>query len=608
MNKPSDKHFDGKAFARRLTTAPGVYRMNSADGTALYVGKAHNLRKRVSSYFSRAAMNARTQTMLTQVESIEISVTRTEGEALLLENQLIKELKPRYNVLLRDDKSYPFIYLSAEDDFPRLAFHRGPRRLPGEYFGPFPSAYAVRDSLNQMQKLFRVRQCEDSFFRNRSRPCLQYQIKRCTAPCVELIDAAAYAADVRHARLFLRGKSYQVIRELGAQMEAASGVLEFERAAAIRDQIANLKRIQAQQYVAGSHGNLDIVAVAGQGAAVCVQVFFFREGRNVGNRAFFPRNHGDAGRAEVLGAFIAQYYSERDPPAQIVASLDFPDRSLLEAVLGERLKKRIRILYRPRGEKAKWLQIAINNAQTALASQLKGKAGMQRRVSALKELLGLDEPPQRMECFDISHTRGEATVASCVVFDANGPVKSDYRRFNIGGITPGDDYAAIHQALERRYRRLKAGEGSIPDVLFIDGGKGQLGHALAVLEELQIDQVLVVAVAKGSQRKAGHETLFVGPRQTPLQPPPDSLASHLIQSIRDEAHRFAITAHRQRRGKARQRSMLEDIPGIGAKRRRHLLKHFGGLQGLRRAGVEELCAVEGIHAHLAQRIYDALHD
>ncbi len=582
--------------------------MNSGDGDVLYVGKAQNLRKRVMSYFTRGALNARTHVMLSQVRAIEVTVTRTEGEALLLENQLIKEFMPRYNVLLRDDKSYPYIYLSSKEEFPRLAFHRGAKSLPGEYFGPFPSAYAVRDSLNLMQKLFRVRQCEDSFFRNRSRPCLQYQIKRCTAPCVDLIDAEAYRADVRHARMFLDGRSYQVIKELGQRMEAASSALEFERAAAIRDQIATLKRIQAQQYVAGSRGNLDIVAVAGEGAAVCVQVFYFREGRNIGNRAFFPRNRGDAAGSEVLAAFIAQYYGEREPPREIVANGDFPDRKLIAAVLSERVGKRVRILYRPRGDKAKWLQIAENNARTALASQLAGRAGMQRRLEALQKLLNLDEPPSRMECFDISHTRGEATVAACVVFDANGPLKSDYRRFNIRDVAPGDDYGAIRQALERRYRRLKAGEGSIPDVLFIDGGKGQVGQALQVLEELQIDQTLVVGVSKGAGRRAGHETLYVGARQAMLQPAPDSLAGHLIQSIRDEAHRFAITAHRQRRGKARQRSVLEDIPGIGAKRRRLLLEHFGGLRGLRRAGVEELCAVEGIHEHLARRIYDALHE
>ena len=458
-----------------------------------------------------------------------------------------------------------------------------------------------------MQKLFRVRQCEDSFFRNRSRPCLQYQIQRCTAPCVDLISPERYADDVRHAVLFLEGRSTEVIRELGDQMEAASKALEFEKAARIRDRIANLKRIQAQQYVAGTREDLDIIAVAGGGTSVCVQVFFFRAGRNIGNRAFFPSNPGSAELAEVLQAFLVQYYSRRPVPPQVVASHAIADRELVEQVLGDRAGRKVRVLHRPRGDKAKWLEIARNNADTALKSQLAGKAGQRKRMEALRELLDLDEAPARMECFDISHTQGDATVASCVVFDADGPVKSDYRRFNIKGITPGDDYAALRQALERRYKRLKSGEGKLPDILFIDGGKGQLTQGREVLQELQIDQVLLVGVAKGPDRKAGDETLFVGSEQRQVRPPADSPASHLVQNIRDEAHRFAITGHRQRRSNARQRSTLEGVEGIGPSRRRRLLKHFGGLQGVRRAGVEELCAVEGISRELARRIYDALH-
>ncbi|MEM7706919.1 MAG: excinuclease ABC subunit UvrC [Pseudomonadota bacterium] len=600
--------FDGKAFAARLSTKPGVYQMQSDTGAVLYVGKAHNLRKRVASYFTRTVPNNRIASMLSQVAHIEVTVTRTEAEALLLENQLIKELKPRYNVLLRDDKSYPYIYLSSKDTFPRLAFHRGARRAPGRYFGPFPSAYAVRDSLNQMQKLFRVRQCEDSFFANRSRPCLQYQIKRCTAPCVDAISEQEYARDVRHAELFLEGRDHQVIDELGAEMAQASSELEFEKAAQIRDQIANLKRVQSEQHVMGAKGNIDLLAVASDGPTACVQAIYFREGRNVGSRSFFPRNRAEVGPDAVLSAFIIQYYSGRDLPSELVVDRDFPDRELLCRVLGERAGRPVRILHRPRGDKARWLAMARTNAESALVSHLAGRSGMSERMEALAKLLDLPAPPDRIECFDISHTQGEATVASCVVFDADGPRKSDYRRFNISHITPGDDYAALRQAFLRRYRRLKAGEGTMPDLLLIDGGKGQLTQGLEVLAELEITDVLLVGIAKGPERRGGEETLFVGPEQRPVVPGGDSSASHLIQNIRDEAHRFAITGHRQRRAKKRQTSVLEEVSGIGATRRRQILQHFGGLKGVRRAGVEELCAVEGISAELAQRIYDALHD
>ncbi|MEM9531137.1 MAG: excinuclease ABC subunit UvrC [Pseudomonadota bacterium] len=600
--------FDGKTFAARLSTRPGVYRMQNEAGDALYVGKAHNLRKRVASYFTRTVPNNRIASMLTQVVHIEVTVTRTEAEALLLENQLIKELKPRYNVLLRDDKSYPYIYLSSKDPYPRLAFHRGARRLPGRFFGPFPSAYAVRDSLNQMQKLFRVRQCEDTFFSNRTRPCLQYQIRRCTAPCVGAISEGDYARDVRHAELFLEGKDTQVIDELGADMAEASKALEFEKAAQIRDQIANLKRVQSQQYVLGARGHVDIVAVAADGPTACVLVMYFREGRNVGSRSFFPRNQAEAGPDEVLGAFLLQYYSRQEVPRELIVDRDFPDRELLAEVLGEKAGHRLNILYRPRGDKSKWLSMARSNAKAALASHLSGKAGMHQRVENLAQVLDLPAPPERIECFDISHTQGEATVAACVVFDNEGPRKSDYRRFNIKGITPGDDYAALRQAFTRRYQRIQKGEGQLPDLLLIDGGKGQLTQGIEVMTELGIDSVLLVGVAKGPERRGGEETLFVGPERRVIVPPGDSAASHLIQAIRDEAHRFAITGHRQRRARQRQTSVLEEIPGIGAAKRRQILRHFGGLKGVRRAGVEELCAVDGVSQALARRIYDALHD
>jgi excinuclease ABC subunit C len=599
--------FDGAKVARRLSTAPGVYRMLAEEGRVLYVGKASNLRKRVGSYFGRSPANTRTLNMLAQVRAIEVSITRTEGEALLLENDLIKSLKPRYNVLLRDDKSYPMIYLSSEDEFPRLAFHRGPRRLPGRYFGPFPSAHGVRDSLNLMQKLFRVRQCEDSFFSNRSRPCLQHQIRRCTGPCVGLIDRQDYARDVRHATLFLDGQSHKVIEDLIAQMDRASDALEFEQAAALRDQIAALKRVQTQQHVAGVSTDMDIVAAFGTGGVACVQVFFFRQGRNLGNRSFFPRNSGAASQSDVLQAFVSQYYLRHQAPRELVVNGDLPDKLLLAEVLGERAGHKFKIISRPRGEKLKWLQMAGTNAEAALKVHLATHAGQRKRLVALQKLLQLEELPSRMECFDISHTQGEATVASCVVFDADGPVKSEYRRFNIKDIEPGDDYAAMHQALSRRYKRLVSAEGKIPDVLFIDGGKGQVTQALEIMDEYQIDQTLVVGVSKGPERRAGHETLLLGRARKELFPGPESIASHLIQQIRDEAHRFAISGHRQRRGKTRQRSQLQEIPGVGAKRRRSLLRHFGGLQGLMAAGVEDLEAIDGISNELAQRIYDALH-
>lgn len=611
MNSETDRPpFDGRRFARTLTSRPGVYRMLAADGQVLYVGKASNLRNRVGSYFTRGMLQPRIAAMVAQICEIEVSITRTAAEALLLEDQLIKSLKPRYNVMLRDDKSYPHIYLSAHA-FPRLAFHRGPQRESGQYFGPYPSAYSVRDSLKLMQKLFRVRQCEDTFFSNRSRPCLQYQIQRCTAPCVAAIEPEDYARDVRHATLFLEGRSQQVIDELAQQMQCASDRLAFEEAAQLRDQIATLQKIQAQQFVLGAKGDLDIVALAGIGNAACVAVFFFRKGRNLGNRSFFPRNVVDATAADVLQAFLSQFYVDKELPPELVVSDSLVDAELLADAFSERAGRQVRIIHQPRGDKLKWLRMARENAKAALQTRMAGHAGMRKRLQSLTELLGLDELPNRIECFDISHTQGEATVASCVVFDAEGPRKSDYRRFNIkhigDEIKGGDDYAAMHQALERRYSRLKTGEGKLPDLLLIDGGKGQVAQAMEVLEELQLDQLKVVGVAKGPSRKVGGETLIVGGTNTEFSPQSDSPGFQLIHHIRDEAHRFAITGHRARRAKARQSSSLERIPGIGAARRKALLGRFGGIQGVKSAGVEELSRVPGISQALAQRIYDVLH-
>jgi excinuclease ABC subunit C len=598
--------FDGKAYARTLGHAPGVYRMLDADAQVLYVGKAANLHKRVGSYFLKPQLEPRLAAMLARVAAIEVTVTRTEGEALLLENELIKSLKPRYNVLLRDDKSYPYIHLSGGEDYPRMAFHRGARSGKGRYFGPYPSAHSVRESLGLMQKLFRVRQCEDSYFRNRSRPCLQYQIGRCSAPCVGLVAAEEYARDVRHAAMFLDGQSTAVIDELVAEMERASAALEFERAATIRDQIATLKRMQERQYVSEAEDDADVLACRVADGIACVHALFFRNGVSLGGRSFFPRAPAGADAAEVLGAFVGQYYLDRPPPSLVLLSHAIEDQQVLAQVLGERRGRKVELRAAQRGERARLVEIAARNAEQAIATEAASQRTLGARWSALATLLGLAEEPSRVECFDISHTMGEAPVASCVVFDRGGPVKAQYRRYNIAGITPGDDYAAMRQALERRFRRVREEAGPLPDVLLIDGGRGQVHEALRVLADLGIDAVQVIGVAKGPDRKVGLEELLIGQRV--LKPAASDSGFHLIQMIRDEAHRFAITGHRARRQKARETSRLEDVPGIGARRRAALLKHFGGLAGVVRAGVDELSQVGGVSRELATRIYAALHD
>jgi excinuclease ABC subunit C len=598
--------FEPQSFLKTLVTLPGVYRMLDERGVVLYVGKARDLRRRVSSYFRENQSSAKTRSLVAQIEAIEVTVTHTEAEALILESRLIKELQPRYNILLRDDKGYPYIHV-ADGDFPRLALHRGVRRAPGRYLGPYPHANAVRDTLNLLQKVFRLRSCEDSFFRARSRPCLQYQIKRCTAPCVGLIDHEGYRRQLRDAVLFLEGRSGQVIDDLARRMEAAAVALNFEEAAVYRDQIVELRQIQQRQHVEGESGDLDVVAAIARGGAACVQVFMFRGGRLLGNKAFFPRLPEDEDAGAVLGAFLAQYYLDREIPAELLVSHELADAALLAQAFQERAGRRIALVAHPRGERARWLDLARRNAEHALAAHLSSQAGMGQRLEALRDALGLEDAPNRLECFDISHTQGEATVAACVVFGAEGPIKADYRRYNIEGITPGDDYAALRQALTRRYTRLREEEGRLPDVLFIDGGQGQLAQARAVLEELQVVGVAAVGVAKGPERKPGLETLFLSGENRPFILPADSAALHLVQQIRDEAHRFAITGHRQRRAKARATSALERIPGIGPKRRQALLRQFGGVKQLARAGVEDLASVDGINAELAQRIYDAFH-
>ncbi|MCG8487688.1 MAG: excinuclease ABC subunit UvrC [Chromatiales bacterium] len=603
----AQQQFDHAKFLNTLTSRPGVYRMIGEQEKVLYVGKAKNLKKRVSSYFTRS-LNRRIQIMVSQIVEIEIIVTHTEAEALILENQLIKSLKPKYNILLRDDKSYPYIHLSSDQDYPALSFRRGARTGHGRYFGPYPSAGSTRETLQLLQKLFPVRQCEESFYRNRSRACLQYQIKRCSGPCVGLVSKQDYALDVDHAVMFLEGKTNLVVDELVKQMEAASQALEFELAARYRDQIKSLQRIQERQYVSGESGDLDIVAIAKRGNSACIQVFYIRSGRNLGNKSFYPTVPQGDSEESVLRAFITQYYLDKPLPNEIIINTQLEEQVLLEAVFSEQAKRRIRIGTKVRGERARWLKMAAGNAKLALQSRINAQTNMDQRLQSLQQALDLAAIPERMECFDISHTRGELTVGSCVVFNQEGPLKSDYRRFNIEDITPGDDYAAMSQVLERRYRRVKKGEVPLPDLLFVDGGKGQLTSVYERLQDLGVSGLILVGVAKGADRKAGMEQLFLLGRKSPIILPADSPALHLIQQIRDEAHRFAITAHRQRRQKSRKRSVLEDIPGIGAKRRQRLMKQFGGLQALSRAGVEDLARVEGISKGLAEQIYQALHD
>ncbi|MBI3561444.1 MAG: excinuclease ABC subunit UvrC [Gammaproteobacteria bacterium] len=610
--------FDSQQFLAGVPQQPGVYQMLDAHGEIIYIGKAADLKKRLSNYFSAKHHDIKTATLVARIERIETIITHTESEALLLENNLIKRHKPRYNILYRDDKSYPYIYVSTQQEFPRLGFHRGAQRLKGHYFGPYPSAGAVRDTLQLLQKIFPVRQCEDSFFKNRSRPCLQYQIKRCTAPCVGLISQSDYNEDVRHALLFLQGRSQQVAEELAQRMDSAARQLHYERAATIRDQITSLRRVQEKQYITQAGGDCDIIAAASEQGMGCVQVFSIRGGRNLGNKTFFPRSEADNTTHALLTAFLSQYYLpspqavERDIPAQIFVAEKLDGLELLTTLLCEHSGRRVQIRTGVRGKQARWIAMARQNTQSMLKTRLLSQSTLLRRFSALQDLLHLDERPEHIECFDISHTQGEASVAACVVFNSAGPQYSLYRHFNISDITPGDDYAAMEQVLLRRYKKIEQGEGKIPDIIFIDGGKGQVQRALKVMEELQLNSVLVIGVAKGADRRVGQETLILPGVDTQsnneLQLPPDSLALHLIQQIRDEAHRFAISGHRKRRQKTRSHSVLEEIHGLGVQRRQRLLRHFGGLQEIARAGIEDLAQVPGINTSLAQRIYDTFHN
>ncbi len=575
--------FEAKSFIAGLPGLPGVYRMLGAAGEVLYVGKAGDLKKRVASYFQKQGLSPRIRLMVSQVASIEVTATRSEDEALLLENNLIKSLAPRYNILFRDDKSYPYLMITGHA-FPRLGFHRGAKDRHDRHFGPFPHAHAVRESIQLLQRVFRLRTCEDSVFQNRSRPCLLHQIRRCTAPCTGLITGERYAEDVRSAALFLEGREDDVTRLLGERMEEASAAQRYEEAALYRDQIRALSRVQARQYVESDRGvDADVVACAREGGLACVNLTMIRSGRHVGDRSFFPQNAAEASDAEILQAFLDQHYVEQPRPPLVISQAA------------------------ARGERRVWVEMAEKNAKLALQQRLREKTTQETRIIALREALGLPETAQRIECFDISHTMGEAAVASCVVYDRHVLQKAEYRRFNMRDLTPGDDYAAMRQALARRYERVLAGEGKVPDLILIDGGRGQLSAARAALTELGLNDVAVAGVAKGPERKPGLEELVLDSGARAFSLPPQHPALHLIQSIRDEAHRFAIVGHRARRGKARTTSSLTEIPGVGAKRRQKLLQHFGGLQGVQAAAVDELAQVDGVSRALAEKIYQRLH-
>jgi len=601
--------FDSADFLKNLTNKPGVYRMYNVDGEVIYVGKAKNLKKRVSSYFRLQVDNAKTRSLVSQIADMDVTVVNSETEAFLLENNFIKKYKPRYNVVMRDDKSYPFIFLS-DHEHPRLSFHRGPQKKKGEYFGPYPSAWSVRESLRSMQRIFPVRQCEDNYYRARSRPCLQYQMKRCSAPCVEgFVTDDEYKEQVNLARLFLKGKNQQVIGTLVNKMEVASNELNFEAAARYRDQINALRKVQERQWVSGTQDEMDIFGFAFKGNMACIQVLFIRDSQLLGSKSFFPKVPSTADEQEVFESFFLQFYlaGNKVIPKQIVLGESLSDEAAIGDLLSTEAGYKVTFFKGAREEKRRYLQLAQSNAENALDTQYSQQKSVFARYLDLENAMELVAPIQRMECFDISHTSGEQTVASCVVFNREGPLKSDYRRYNIEGITPGDDYAAMAQALKRRYKTVKEVQ-KIPDLLLIDGGKGQLSQAEAFFEDWPHDKKpMLLGVAKGTTRKPGLETLFLAGSHEVLPMDSHSPALHLIQHIRDESHRFAITGHRARRQKVKTTSTLENIPGIGAKRRQSLLSYMGGLQGLKKASKDEIANVPGISKELADTIYDHLH-
>ena len=604
--------FDHQSFLKSLTQRPGIYQMLDGEGQVLYVGKAKNLKNRVTSYFRKTGLTAKTAALVKRIVQIDVTVTETETEALILEHNLIKQYRPPFNILMRDDKSYPYIFISDRDQWPRLSFHRGPKKAKGTYFGPFPSVHAVRESMSFLQKVFRVRQCEDVFFKNRSRPCLQYQIKRCSAPCVGFVKPDDYAEDVNLTRLYLDGKAEKILQQLERDMDKSSIELEFEKAGEYRDQISALRQVQAQQMIEKGRGTIDVVAGAVTNGQACVHMLYVRQGRILGSRSYYPKAPLAEKVSELLDEFLPHLYLDGagrpDLPKEILVNASLEGAEVLTDALKERIGRNIEIRDSVRGFRAKWIELAQRTAEQNLAGKLASKQTLQQRFESLRETIGLDEVPERLECFDISHSSGEAVVASCVVFDSNGALKSDYRRFNIENITGGDDYAAMEQAIRRRYTRLMKGEGKLPDILLIDGGKGQIGVAKSVLADLGVVGVVVLGVAKGTTRKPGMETLILADQDNKVIARPQQAALHLIQQIRDEAHRFAITGHKQRRDKKRRTSALEGIPGVGPTRRRDLLKHFGGIIEVKKASVADLMKVENINKKVAEAIYGALYN
>ena len=602
--KPAE--FDARELLASLPNRPGVYRMLNAAGDTLYVGKARDLKKRVSSYFQKQGHDARIALMISHIARVETTVVRSEGEALLLENNLIKSHQPRFNILFRDDKSYPYIALTGEN-FPQLRFHRGKLDRRHRYFGPFPSAYAVRDGMQQLQKVFQLRTCENSVFANRSRPCMLFQIERCTAPCVANITTAEYAADVERAALFLQGKTDLLLTQLKDQMHAAAAELKFETAAALRDRIHRLQKLQSKQFVqSASERDIDVISVVARDGLIALNLVMIRGGRHVGDKTLFPQHAESGDLPEVLQAFVAQHYLEQLVPPLIVVSHPV-EGDVLQEALSEQAQRRIEINANPIGERKVWLTMATQNAELAIAQRLAQKSTTEERLALLIEALGLPPGAQRFECFDISHTMGERAVASCVVFDKLKMQTSEYRRFNVTPAQGGDDYAAMREALTRRFARIVAGESPIPDLLIIDGGKGQVGVAIGVLAEVGLPDVALIGISKGEERKVGMEEIIFPDRATSLRLPPDHPGLHLLQQIRDEAHRFAIQGHRARRQKARTASSLQEIGGIGSKRRQALLAHFGGMRGVQAASVDDLTHVPGISRALAETIYAALH-
>ena len=602
----SRRRFDPGVFLSHVTTLPGIYQMRDGDGKVVYVGKAKNLRKRLGSYFRKTGLSAKTRALMAVIVDIETTATQTEIEALILENNLIKRHHPKFNILLRDDKSYPYIRLS-DHPFPRLCLHRGARR-GGQYFGPYPNVHAVRHSLDLLQKVFRVRQCEDSYFANRSRPCLQYQIGRCYAPCVGYITREEYAQTVENTRAFLQGHSETLLAELAAKMQAASERRAYEQAATLRDQLMRLRKVTEKQNMIAGAADCDVLAVASGYGEACVHVMFYRNGHNVTSQSYYPQLPEMPAKGDILQAFIGQFYLDHQAPRQLLLSHRLPDREAVAGLLAARAKRRVKLTTCPREVRRKWLEMAEENARLGLGMRLSGKLSMEKRFRALAAAFAWERVPRRLECVDVSHTQGEYTVASCVVFDRRGAVKSDYRRYRIGGVAPGDDYAALRQMLVRRFARLRRGEGVMPDVFFVDGGRGQLRQVKEVCAEFDIHEMHLIAVAKGHGRKAGLERFWLPDESVARSLAAESPALQLIVQIRDEAHRFAIAGHRAGRDKKTTRSRLEEIPGIGGKRRQALLRHFGGLAMIEQAAIADIARVPGISAKLAEQIYATLHE